>query len=288
MANSVVWAEEWTLRLQDRLNLPTNWREVCEVVFTNTRVLHRPYETLPSVTTSATRGSAYTYGDITSTDDSVTISTYDHSAMLIDRADMAQQTFYSQMVMAERQGRLLSERLETAMLADHANWTDFGTSDINAGGSSTSAITVSTSNIDDIIRNVLREIRDANAQDFLLANGAFIVWRPSDFEKLEQLMQSNGFNAADQALRNGASVGVSYMGVTHYVSTSHASGHLMGGLRKALTLGIVRSTWGQVVVVDEPSTGGGNISGIGVVSRVDYAFNVFNNLSTTILDINVA
>ena len=288
MANSVVWPELWESKLQERLNKPTNWKEICEVVLTDTKVLHRPYETLPSVQTG-TRGSAYTFQDITSTDDNVNISTYENLPVLIDRADLAQQSFYGQASLAEYQGRLIDERLETLMLADHASWTNFGTSDIDAGGASTDPITVTVANVDDVIRGVLQKIETANGIEMLRRYGAFIVWRSADFNKLRQVMQANGFNAADEALRSGGEIGVEYMGVKHYLSTSHATGHLMAGVRKGLTLGLCRSTWGKIVELSEPAgSSGGNVSGIGVVSRVDYKFKLFNNMSTLVYDINVA
>lgn len=288
MANSVVWQEEWELHLQDRLDKPTNWKEVCEVVLTDTKVLHRPYETLPSVQTG-TRGSAYTFQDITSTDDNVNISTYENLAVLLDRADLAQQSFYNRMVLADYQARLIDERLESLMLADHASWTNFGTSDIGEGGSATDPITVTAANIDDIIRGVLQKIETANGIEMLRRYGAFIIWRSADYNKLRQVMQANGFNAADEALRTGGEIGVEYMGVKHYLSTSHTALHVMAGVRKGLTLGLCKSTWGKIVQIDEPAgASGGNVSGIGVVSRVDYKFKLFNNMSTLVYDVNVA
>lgn len=286
MSNTIVYQEDWETKLQERLNHNNTWKEVCEVIYTDTKTLHRPYDTDPAVQTGATRGSAYTYQDITNNDDSVAIDTYDVLPVLIDRADLAQSQYNNQMILAERQGRLIDERLETAMLAQHAQWTDFDNASIGGGAGN---ITVTVSNIDDIVSGILREIREANGQDLMDRNGAFIIWRAADFEKLEAFARANGFSMADAALKNGLSTkGVFYMGAWHYSSNKHASGHLFAGVRKAFTLGICRSTYGKVVVVDEPTTGSGNISGIGVVSRVDYKFEAWVKVTPVLFDVLVA
>lgn len=235
-----------------------------------------------------TRGTAYTHQDFGLTNEAVTISTYKVLPLFIDRADLAQSTFVNQMALAELQGQLLNERVETAMLALHADWTDFDNASI---GGAAGNITVALSNIDDIIRGIKREIREANGQDLLETNGVFIIWRAADFEILEQLVQANGFNTADIALKNGTIPGLRYMGVDHFVSTSHASGHLFAGVKKVYHLGILKSTYGQIVIDQEPAINsgtGGAASGIGVVARVDYAFKKWNNTGGVLFDVLVA
>ena len=284
MANTIIYDEDWAVKAQDRLDAPQNWKEICVVEYTNSRVLNNPYFTDPTVQTTA-RGSAYTHQDVTLTNEAITINQIAILPQFIDRADLAQTPYAKQMELADRQGTLLNEAIETAMLAAHAGWTNFDNASI---GGSAGNITVSTSNIDDIIRGILREIREANGQSLLNKNGAFIVWRPADFEILEAYMQANGFSMADAALKNGGEIGVKYMGVYNYVSTLHASGHLFGGVRKAFHLGIVSDTYGQVVIDEEPATSGGAVSAIAVVMRVDYAFKAWNKVTPVLFDILVA
>jgi hypothetical protein len=291
MTNTIVYQEEWQAALQDRLEKPTNWKEICEVVYTDTKVLHRPYSTDPSVQTSQTRGNVYTFQDIGETDENITIDTYENLPEFIDKADLAQSQFTSQMFLAERQGTLIDERIEAAMLASHAQWTNLG--DDSSGGvalNSTTALTVSATNIDDIIRAVKREIQKANGIKIAARNGIFIEWRPQDWEMLEQFMQANGFNLADQKLQNGAGdIGVFYMGVYHYVSNGHTAGHVFAGVRKLFTLGIVKSTYGKVSVIEDPAgSSGGNLSGWGIVSRVDYKFKAWTKTVPLLFDLNVA
>jgi len=284
LANTIIYDEDWAVKAQERLDAPQNWKEICNVEYTNSRVLHNPYFTDATVQTTA-RNSAYTHQDVTLTDESITISSIGILPQKIDRADLAQTPYAKQMELADRQATLLNEYLESQMLASHASWTNFDNASI---GGAAGNITVSTSNIDDIIRGVLREIREANGQSMLDRNGAFIVWRPADFEVLEAYMQANGFSMADAALKKGGKIGVEYMGVFHYVSTKHTAGHVFAGIRKAFHLGIVRDTYGQVVVDEEPATADGAVSSIGVIMRVDFAFKAWANVVPVLFDVLVA
>ncbi|RLF07590.1 MAG: hypothetical protein DRJ64_02685 [Thermoprotei archaeon] len=284
MANTIIYQEEWAIKLQERLDAPENWKEICKVEYTNDRVLHNPYSTDATVQ-SGTRGSAYTHQDVTFTDDSITINQFKILPQLIDRADLAQSTYAKQMELAAAQGTLLNEAIETAMLASHASWTNFDNASI---GGSAGNITVSATNIDDIIRGLKREIREANGQKLANRRGIFIVWRAADFEILEAFVQANGFSTADNALKDGTVAGFKYMGVDHYVSNSHAAGHLFAGIKDTFHLGIVKETYGQVIIDNEPATGSGAVSGIGIVSRVDYAFKAWNNTKPVLFDVLVA
>lgn len=284
MANTIVYAEEWAVKAQERLSENNKWKEICNVEYTDTKVLHNPYITDATVQTG-TRGSAYTHQDVTLTDETVDITTFKILPQLIDRADLAQQTFVKQMELASSQGILLNEAIETAMFAEHAQFTDFDNSSI---GGSAGNITVSESNIDDIIRGIKREIREANGEDLMDRKGAFIVWRPADFEKLEAYVQAQGFSTADGALKNGTSQGFKYMGMEHYSSNKMTAGHLFGGVKKLLHLGICKATYGQVVVDQEPAVSAGAVSGIAVIMRVDFKFKAWTKTKPVLFDILVA
>lgn len=284
--NTIVYAEEWTIKAQERLAENNKWKEICNVEYTDGRVLHNPYITDATVQTTA-RGSAYTHQAVTLTDDNVTISAIAILAQQIDRADLAQQTFVKQMDLADSQAVLLNEAIETAMFAYAATsaTTDFDNASI---GGSAGNITVSESNIDDIIRGIKREIREANGENLMNRNGAFICWRPADFEKLEAFVQAQGFSTADGALKDGTSQGFRYMGVEHYSTNKGTTNHLFGGVKKALHLGICKSTYGQIVVDQEPATSGGALSAIAVIMRVDYQFVAWVKMKPVLFDILVA
>jgi hypothetical protein len=205
-------------------------------------------------------------------------------AIYTDRADLAQCTLWDRMAQAERQASQLNEALETAALANYGNWTDFGDTGGGALGLGTSAITVTSSTIDNIVRGVRREVITANGMDLMNSNGLFFQWRAVDFEALEEFAQSNGFNLADKALQNGIQQSYYLMGAYHYVSNSHTAGHVFAGVRKIQKLGILKTTYGQVVVNDDP----GLLSGIGMVARVDYGVAAPVGLKSIIFDVNVS
>jgi hypothetical protein len=291
MANTVVYAEDWAVKLQERLDYDTNWKEVCKVDYSDKRVFNNPYmSTTPSVQ-AHTRGSSYTHQDFAITNEYVTINQSAIIPMFIDRGDLAQSRYANQMELADLQGQLINEYIETDMLANHAMWTNFDNASI---GGSAGNITVSATNIDDIIRGIKREIREANGEQLANRNGVFIIWRPADFEILEAFVQANGFNTADMALKSGTLPGFRYMGVDHYVSNKHDSGHLFAGVKKVFHLGILKSTYGQIVIDEEPaakengSNTAGALSGIGIVSRVDWEFKDWSNTDDVLFDVLVA
>ena len=281
---AIIYKNEYLTTLQDRLSENNKWKELAKVEYTDTQVLHNPYLTDVTANTG-TRGTAYTPEAVTTTDDTITINTYKIAAQYIDRADLAQKTFAGWMELADNQGIVLNEAIETAMYANHAEYTDFDNASI---GGAAGNITVSESNVDDIIRGMKREVREANGDSMLERNGAFIVWRPADFEKVEAYAQANGFSTADGALKDGTNQGFKFMGVEHYSSNKLASGHLFGGVKKVLHLGICKSTYGKVNEIEDPVVSGGQISGLGINSRVDFKFKAWSKVAPVLFDILVA
>lgn len=278
--NTLVYAEEWTEKFQQELDEPVKWEKICNVEYTNDRVLHNPYLTDMTVQTGV-RGCSYAPQAITLTDDSITISTFRIAPQFIDRADLAQSTFYKQMEAAQRQGILLKEAIETSLYGTHASFTDFDNASI---GGSAGSITVSVTNVDNIIRGVKREIREANGESLYNRNGGFIVWRPADLEKLEEFAQANGFATADAALKAGSAQGWDYMGLTHYSSNQLLAGRIVAGVNKSIHIGILRDTWGEVVINDKDP---GLVSGIGITTRADYAVKVWQKMAAVCFDIAV-
>lgn len=249
--------------------------------------MRNPYLTDATIGTG-TRGTGYTSTAAATADDTVTISDYKYCAQHIDRADLAQKTFKDWMEMADNMGTMLNLALETAMLAENASFTDFGVLNITGTGAATDPITVDTSNVDDIIIEMKTAVRSAGGGTLADTNGMFIQWREADFAKVERLAASQGYNTADDALKNGIKQGFKYLGVEHYSSSLHAAGHVVGGVKKAIHLGICRSTYGKIVEILNPVVSGAQISGIGLESRIDYKFNVWTKMLPVIFDINVA
>lgn len=286
---AIVYLEEFETQLQERLSAPTMWKDVCDVKYTNTGVLHNPYLTDATIGTG-TRGTGYTSTAVATTDDTIAITSYVYAAQHIDDADLAQKTFTDQMEIADNMAVMLNEKIETQMLAEHAQWTNVGDTGGGAIGAGSTAISVSISNIKNIITGVKRLIRTAGGGDILARKGGFIIWREADYELVEQIASSEGYSVADKVLESGipqANGGFMWMGMMHYSSSKHTAGHVFAGVNKAFTLGIVKSTYGKVKKLINPVVGGAQISGIGFESRVDNKFKAFTKMVPVLFDVNV-
>lgn len=283
MANTVIYKEDWTTKLQETLDAPTFWKDVCRVDYTTSKVLHNPYQTKSSAV-SYTRGNQYAFADFTITDDNVNINTTYIAPEFIDRADLAQTGYNLQMERAQRQGEEINLTIEEAFVGAYASMTTFDNTELGGGAGD---ITATASNIDDIVRAIKKKIFTANGAKEYARNGGFIVWDAKRFELLEAFAQANGFAVADRALSGGAVSGFDFMGFTHYVSnslvTETSTTHVIAGVKKMCHIGILSTTYGQLVVDEEPNLQ----SGIGIISRVDYKVKVWNNMLPLIYNVVV-
>ena len=290
--NSGSYPEVWANALQQRLTGPTNWKEICEVIYSDTRTLNLPYMSTEYSLQSGTRGTAYTHSDFALTNDTLTISATDIVSVFMDRADVAQNNLVNAAAHGARQGDIINERVEDLFLAQHAGWTDFGDTGGGVFGLAATQITVSVSNIDNVTRAIKREIVKAKGSKLARQNGIAIVWRPEDFEKLEENMASQGFTFADQALKDGImdadGQGKYAFGVWHYVSESHTANHVFAGVRKILQIGLLKSTFGKIFYNPNATSADGPLSGESHEARLDYGFNPKAGLTALLLDVNVA
>jgi hypothetical protein len=289
VANTITYITNFEDTLQDRLDHPQTWKEVTDVLYTDARVVSSSYlSTTPSVQT-ITRGTGVALQTFAETASTLTISTGRDLGIVVDWADLAQSPWTKQAELFDRIGALLNEFIESDVLAQHASWTNIG--DVGAGaiGLGSTAITVSASNIDDIIRGVKREIRKANGQSLMSTNGAFFVWRPADFELLEAFTQANGYQTADKFLTEGTVEGLRYLGVNHYWSNDFTAGHVFAGVKKIQRLGILRGTYGRAHVIDFPAADSNAFfSGQAFYSRVDIGHLTPGGLSSIVFDVNVS
>lgn len=283
VSNTLVFKDEYVVRLQEELDEPNKFKEICNVEYTNSKTIHNPYLTDATVQVGA-RSSPYTFQPVTHTDQSTIIDDYRNLPQFVDRADLAQFGYVKQMEMATRQAILLNEAIETAVFAAYGSMTTFDGDEI---GGAAGSITLSATNVDDVIRGIRREIAEANGQSLFARNGGFVVWRPQDLEIVEQYAQSVGFNTADAALKRGAvgyNGGFDYMGLTHFSSNLLSGGHIIAGVKKAIHLGILRDTYGQIMV-DEHDPG--QTSGISIVSRVDFKVFVWLKMKPVTFDVRL-
>lgn len=281
---AIVYSIEVETKLQERLNAPMAWKEICKVRFTDKGTLSNPYLT-DSTQYTGTRGTGYTSVAVATNADTVAITDYVGSAQHIDNADLAQKSFSDFMEIADNMAVVLNEGMETAMLAEHAQWTNFDNASI---GGVAGNITVSLSNIKTIITKMKEAIRTAGGADLADRNGMFIQWREADFTLVEQLASAEGFSTADDVLKNGIKKGFLYMGVEHYSTSKNVAGHVFGGVKKAFDVGIVKSTYGKMNEIQNPVVGGAQISGIGLETRIDRKFKAWAKMVPVLFDILVA
>lgn len=289
VANTITYETSFDDILQDRLDHPTTWKEMCNVTVSDTRVFSTSYmSTTPSVQT-VTRGTGVALQTFAETAETMTISTGRDLGVVVDLADLAQSPWTKPAELFDRIGALLNEYIEGAVLARHASWTDFGTASIGGGGLATDQITVSASNIDDIIRGVKREVREANGQTMWNQKGLGFIWRAADFELLEAFVQANGFSTADKALKDGTMEGLHYLGVDHYWSNEHTANHVLAGVKKIERLGILRGTYGKAHTIDFPAADSNTFfSGKAFYSRVDIGHLTPTAHAGLVFDVNVA
>lgn len=293
IANTPTYITTYEDSLQARLAHPTTWKEMCDVTYSNSRTISSSYiSTMPGVTT-VTRGTGLVMTLMSETADSLTISTGRDLGLFVDWADLAQSPWTKPAELFDRIGQLLNEFIEQDVLARHVSWTNFGDTGGGVLGLSATPITVTASNIDDIIRGVKTQIRVANGASQMNSNGVGFVWRPADFELLEAFTQANGTMTADKFLVEGTMPGLHYLGADHYWSNDYAAGHVMGGVKKIERLGILTGTYGRAHTIEFPAainsdSTGGFLSGEAFYSRVDIGHMTPSGLSSIIFDVNVA
>lgn len=278
--------------MQERLTGPANWKEICEVIYSDTQILNLPYMTIEYSLQSGTRGSAYSHSDFALTNDTLTISSQDIVSVFQDRADLAQSKLATAAEHGARMGDLVSERVEDLFLAQHGSWTDMGSDGSGGFTTGTTQISVSVSNIDNLVRHVKQTIIEAKGTKMMNRYGLAFVWRPADFNKLEESMASQGFTFADMALKDGImdadGVGKYAFGAYHYVSESHTANHVFAGVRKIQQIGLLKTTYGRIYFNPNAVNGDGPLSGVSWETRLDYGFNAKAGLTSILFDVNVA
>ena len=289
-AQGSTYNEIWARSLQERLTGPTNWKEICEVIYSDTQTLNIPYMSTEHALQSGTRGTAYSHSDFTLTNDTLRIASTDLVSVFLDRADAAQQNLVNAASTGARQGDEINERVEDLFLAQHAGWTDFGSDGSGGFGLFAAQIAITVANIDNVTRAIKREIIKAKGSKLARRYGIAVVWRPEDFEKLEENMASQGFTFADQALKDGImdadGIGKYAFGVYHYVSESHSANHVFAGVRKIQQLGLLKTTYGRIYFNPNAVNADGPLSGVSYEARLDYGFNPKAGLTAILFDVN--
>lgn len=190
----------WETTLAQRLDKPQNWKEINAVVYTDQQTLNFPLVSTanePAVATltntaagRSTLSNVIPFISVTQTNETLSIITAEIDSVYMDYADQAQSNYAKMGAMGDLLGKKINERLEVVTLGNHASFTNFGDTGGGVLGLSSTAITVSATNIDDIIRGIVEQIQTANGFTLLQENGGFACWRPADWTFLQQFMQA--------------------------------------------------------------------------------------------------
>src|SRR3990167_5119932 len=76
--------------LQDRLDHPQTWKEMCDVTMTDTRAISSSYQATAFSTLGVTRGTGHVLVGVTETAQTLTISDGRDLGLFVDWADLAQ------------------------------------------------------------------------------------------------------------------------------------------------------------------------------------------------------
>jgi hypothetical protein len=300
--STYIYQALWANKLAQRLDKPQNWKEVCDVVYTDAQTYNFPLVSTanePAVATltntaagRSTLSNVIPFIDTTETNETLSIITAEIVSNYVDYADQAQSNYAKLSVLGDLLGKKMNERIEAISLANHGNWTDFGDTGGGVLGLASTDITATANNVDDIVTGVIEQINTANGYELYRENGGFIVWTPATWTFMTQFMMANGYSFADTVLRGGGKsmLGKESLGLNHYVSTSHASGgHLMAGVRGTQKLGILSSTFGKIYKAEMPaSSTAGSLSGTQIHTRADYGLLIPTNLKPVLFDVNLA
>ncbi len=201
MTTVLIYQEAWETKLQERLDKPQTWKEVCDVRYSDTKVLNIPYIGTagePAVGTAifAATGDRSTLTNVippvvvTETNESLSIVTTDYDSVYVDYADQAQSQYSKFVDLGELLGKKIGERVESIIGAANADWTNFGDTGGGVLGLSATQIAVSATNVDDITRGIIEQIQAANGFNLYQERGGFIVWKPSHWTFLVAFMQA--------------------------------------------------------------------------------------------------
>lgn len=200
MASAYIYQQAWENRLAQRLDKPQNWKDVCDVVYTDTQIHNFPLISTgnePAVATltntaagRSTLSNVIPFVDTTETNQTLTISIAEIDSAYVDYADQAQSNYAKMASLGDLLGKKMMERIETIVLANHAAWTNIGDAGGGAVGLASTDLTVSATNIDDIVRGIIEQIQTANGFDLYQQNGGFATWMPAHWTKLTTFMQA--------------------------------------------------------------------------------------------------
>lgn len=212
MANNLTaFSPEYrSMRIQKLLKKALVSREIANMeeraMLTNGYKVHRPYHSDIKVNTY-TKGTAVTPQDITATDEYLTVDQTKEATVYVDAIDILQNKYDTAEQLTDRIAYALKRDIDGAFLAQVVNST-YTMDDADMGGSSGTAITLTTSNVVRLFAQAEAKMNQANIED---TKPWYAVITPMAKAIVQQSLIFNGFRKADDGL-DGMFLGNGFMG----------------------------------------------------------------------------
>src|SRR3990172_6142384 len=136
MASTYIYQAVWENKIAQRLDKPQNWKDVCDIVYSDAQTYNFPLISTsnePAVATltntaagRSTLSNVIPFVDVTQTNETLSIVTAEIDSAYVDYADQAASNYAKWPALGELLGKKVSERIEAISLANHGSWTDFG------------------------------------------------------------------------------------------------------------------------------------------------------------------
>jgi len=170
--------------------------------------VYNPYVTLPAFSEGAV-SSTHATGAYAVDADSLQINRRADSSAQINSYDWKSLDFSLLANRSAEMGKGIAQRIDAYFLSRPIGVAASALDDGDFGGSDGSALTVTNSNIDDVINTALTEIHVANSTE-----KKFMAVSPYETNFLNQFLQATGNNVADKVIVNGITSGVTKVGTT--------------------------------------------------------------------------
>lgn len=240
MANNVeaLKPELWTSYMQDVLE-----KSLVSFAIADTTLaaelkvgdtIHVPYYNELSVS-NYTPGTSITIGDVTATDDYITVTNKKVAPFYIDNVEELQIKPELIGKLSENAAYKLRDAIDQAVLAyasaaevvlGRSGATDFVTGDTNL-----TAITLTTGNIVQLFSNCSKVLREKNVED---AGDWIAIIPPSVYQLIEEKVAQTGGDLGDRVLENG--YGGRFMGYDLYVSNNLPQSYFYVGRKGMISL----------------------------------------------------
>lgn len=151
--------------------------------------------------TAYTKGTDVTVQTLATTDEYLTVDKQYESSIYLDTIDKKQNKYSTQMEAMKEQMYAIKNQIDSDILAQVILATDtVDAGDISGGGANGAAITLSTTNVFEVLSAARKKLATANVED----NGDYIaVVTPAVASIIEQKAIGVGFNLAEAAFKNG-------------------------------------------------------------------------------------